>query len=147
MNQQPWAFAVVEDAGVLRRISERAKKLSLAHIQPGTALADQRSRLEDPAFDVFYDARTLIVVCAGPGVMHVSEDCCLAAQNLMLAAHGLGLGTCPVGLARDALNEPDLKGELGIPPDHAAVFPIIVGYPREHPARTPRRAARILGRS
>ena len=146
VNQQPWAFVVIQNTALLQRISERAKQLTLAHLQPGTALFEHRSMLENPAFNVFYDASTLIVVCAGPaGSWPANEDCCLAAQNLMLAAHGLGLGTCPIGFAREALNEPQAKLELGIPADHSVVLPILVGYPRERPAPTARDAPRILG--
>ena len=144
VNAQPWAFCVIQDVALLREISDRAKRLSLAGIQPGSALWEHRSMLEDPAFNVFYDASTLIVVCAAPSEWPANEDCCLAAENLMLAAQGLGLGTCPIGFAREALNEVSMKIELGIPADHSVVIPILVGYPRERPARTPRRPARIL---
>jgi nitroreductase len=144
VNAQPWAFVVVEDGGLLKRISDRAKRLTLARARPGSLLWDQRSMLEDPAFNVFYDASTLIVLCAAPTGEQANEDCCLAAQTLMLAAHGLGLATCPIGFAREALNEPEFRRELSIPADHSAVFPLIVGYPRERPPATERRAPRIL---
>jgi nitroreductase len=144
VNQQPWAFVVIQDAGLLQHLSERGKQLSLAELKPDTPLWDHRAMLEDPAFSIFYCGGTLIVVCAAPGLWPTNEDCCLAAQNLMLAAHGLGLGTCPIGLAREALNEPETKRALGIPADHSAVLPILVGYPRQRPARTPRRRADIL---
>jgi nitroreductase len=144
VNQQPWAFVVIQDRRLLERLSGRSKQLMLAQVRPGTALWEHSGMLKDPAFNVFYDAGTLIVVCAVPGDWPVNEDCCLAAQNLMLAAHALGLGTCPIGFARDALNEPEAKRELGIPAGHSVVMPIIVGYPRDCPAPTPRRRARIL---
>jgi nitroreductase len=145
VNQQPWAFVVIQDAALLRRLSGRAKELSLAGLRVGTPLWNHRSILSDPAFDVFYDAGTLIVICAKAGTSSpANEDCCLAAQNLMLAAYGRGLGTCPIGFAREALNEPAAKRELGIPDDHAVVMPILVGYPRETPAPVQRDAARVL---
>lgn len=144
VNLQPWSFVVLQDAALLRRLSERAKALSLASLRPGTPLWEHRARLADPAHDVFHGARTVIVVCAAPGPWPGEEDCCLAAQNLMLAAHGLGLGTCPIGLAREALGEPAWLAELALPADHSVVMPIAVGYPLEFPTRPARRAPRIL---
>jgi nitroreductase len=144
MNAQPWAFVVLQHPGLLQRVSERAKELTLAELRPGTPLWDHRAMLASPDYDVFYGARTVIAVCASPAAWPPNEDCCLAAQNLMLAAHALGLATCPIGFARAALNEPAVKAELDIPADHAVVLPIALGYPREHPAPTPRREPRIL---
>jgi hypothetical protein len=40
------------------------------------------------------------------------------------------LGICVIGSAAQALNMPDVKHELGIPPGTLAVAPIIVGKPR-----------------
>ncbi len=145
VNQQPWAFVVIQDIVLLRRLSDRAKELSIAALRPGTPMWTHRSILADRAFNVFYDGSTLIAICAHAGPSWpANEDCCLAAQNLMLAAHGLGLGTCPIGFAREALNEPAAKHELRIPDDHAVVMPILVGYPREMPPLMPRDDPRIL---
>jgi len=46
------------------------------------------------------------------------EDCALAAENLMLAAHGVGLGSCWIGLAQGLLNTPDGNKD----PRHATVL-------------------------
>jgi nitroreductase len=144
VNAQPWAFVVVQDPLLLARISARSKAKALASMRPGTPQWARREMLLDPDFDVLYGAGTLIVIVASPGEWHVNEDCCLAGQNLMLAAHGMGLGTCPIGFARAALEDPDLRAELSIPADHAVVLPIIVGHPRELPPMPPRRAPRVL---
>ncbi len=145
VNAQPWAFAVVQRREWLELVSDRAKVLTLASLKPGTPQWARRDVYSDPKFNVFYDAGTLIAICAATGDWHVNEDCALAAENLMLAAHGLGLATCPIGLAREALNEPKAKEDLGIPADFTVVMPIIVGYPRERPVPPPRREPRVFG--
>ena len=53
----------------------------------------------------------------------VEADCWLAAENLMLAATAKGLGTCCIGFAVGILNTEEVKRELGIPEDGAAVAP------------------------
>ena len=67
----------------------------------------------------------------------------MAAQNLMLAAYGMGLGSCCIGFARPWLNLGDTKSELGIPDPHVPIAPIVVGYPRRAASRVPRKQPQI----
>jgi len=134
----------------LKRYSDRAKSLltdpSVA-VGWGSVAAKKQSHaalLADPAFNIFYDAGTLIVICRAADTPFAEADCWLAAQNLMLAATAKGLATCPIGFAVKALNEPDVKRELGIPDEGAAVAPIIVGTPRAQPAAVSRKAPQVL---
>ena len=144
VNQQPWAFAVFEGRERLAEWSGRAKSAFLAGMPAEPDEHGLRGMLSDPSFDIFYNARSLVVVCATPGGMNPAEDCCLAAQNLMLAAHGMGLGTCPIGLARPWLNLPEVKSEIGLPADVSVVLPLIVGWPVSPPPPVPRREPSIL---
>ena len=130
LNAQPWAFAVIQDAARLKQYSDRAKVHALESLTLGSPLYSHRDMLADAGFNIFYDAATLVIICAKPAALNAAEDCCLAAQNLMLAAYGMGLGTCPIGFARPWLNLPEVKRELGIPDDYAPVFPVIVGFPK-----------------
>jgi nitroreductase len=135
MHLEPWGFIVIQDRALLKRYSDRAKSLLLESIFTvgwGSAAfgkLDHPAMLSDPAFNIFYDAGTLIVICRRTGGPFAEADCWLAAENLMLAATAKGLATCPIGFAVKLLNEPDIKRELGIPDDGAAVAPIILGTP------------------
>jgi len=57
------------------------------------------------------------------------------SQNIMLAAHALGLGTCAVG----GFNKLAIKEVLDIPEDMDPLLLITVGYPNEEPPKKPRR--------
>jgi nitroreductase len=144
MNMQPWAFFVVQDAAVLTEHSRCAKEYLLATLQADSPMERYRERLSDPDFHIFYHAPTLIIVCAKPAGLIPAEDCCLAAQNLMLAAHGMGLGSCWIGFARPWLNLPQTKFDLGISADHTPVAPIVVGYPRLETPPVPREQPEIV---
>lgn len=150
MHLEPWAFAVIQDKAVLKRYSDRAKSILRAPDTPvgwgsaGRAPHDHPAMLDDPAFNIFYDAGTLVVVCRTQQGRFADADCWLAAQNLMLAAAQRGLGTCCIGFAVPALNKAAVKRELGIPAEGAAVAPIIVGYARDEVPAVPRKAPRVL---
>jgi nitroreductase len=153
MHMEPCAFVVVQDRAVLKRLSDRAKgswaaeaaKFRDLHPVADTNLARGfAERLASPDFCIFYDAGTLIVICAKSMRPFVTADCWLAAENLMLAACALGLGTCCIGSAVPMLNAPQTRSELGIPDDIEAVVPIIVGVPRGPVSPSPRNDPQIL---
>jgi nitroreductase len=152
MHQEPWRFVIVQDRALLQRLSDRAKEMArdaAAHhgnlLKPAGAAGDGlASPLADPEFNIFYDAGTLVVIGAKPVNDFVAADCWLAAENLMLAAHAGGLGTCCIGFAVPVLNVPDVKAELGIPADVQAIAPIIVGVPRGEARVVPRKSAVVL---
>ncbi len=143
MNEQPWAFVVVQDAKRLSLWSERIKRYVLKRLKPGSPLEKYRDMIADPAYHVFHRAGTFII-CAWSGARNGEEDCSLAAQNLMLAAHAMGLGTCPIGFARQWLNQARIRRELGIPDDYVPVFPLVVGHPRGDTPPVERKAPQIL---
>jgi nitroreductase len=137
---------------LLWRLSDRAKQMAIDSAAmhenilkpPGAAGDGIASPLADPGFNIFYDAGTLVVICAAPKNEFVAADCWLAAENLMLAACAAGMGTCCIGFAVPVLNAPDVKTELGIPADVRAIVPIIVGVPRGEALPVPRKAPVIL---
>ena len=145
MNKQPWAFLIIQNPTILNRISEAAKKNLLK--MPEWRDHPERGHipLNNPQFDIFYGATTLVVICAKneAGFSPVG-DCYLAAQNLMLAAQALGLSTCPIGFARDVLDENAWREELLISDDYDPVLPIIVGYATAAMPRTERAPARVI---
>ena len=142
-NGQEWTFTVVRDQGLLDRISQAAKVHLLATLPTGPQSDRYRTSLSDPDFQIFYHAPALILISGiaeGPCVV---EDCALAAENLMLAAYGDGLGTCWIGFAQGFLNTPEGKNALGLPATWVPVAPIIVGHPKAMPAPTLRKEPEI----
>jgi nitroreductase len=146
VHEEPWAFVIVQDSALLKSLSDRAKTIFAAEAEH--AHPDQARHLLDilakPGFNIFYDAGTLIIICSKAKGAFVTADCWLAAENLMLAAYAMGLGSCVIGFAVPALNTAKIKTELGIPPECVAIAPIIVGVPSGETPRTTRKEPEIL---
>ena len=143
VHEEPWAFVVVQDRVTLKRLSDTSLRM-LQESEQGVHLPGAGSRHFALPENVFYDAGTLIVICGKPLGPLVSADCWLAAENLMLAARAMGLGTCVIGLAAAALNTPEWKTELKIPAGMTAYAPIIVGVPAGATPASGRREPEVL---
>ncbi|MFH0823991.1 MAG: nitroreductase family protein [Pseudomonadota bacterium] len=82
---------------------------------------------------LFYGAGAAIVVGSGPGASLPKEDSMLASQNILLAAHSMGLGSCLIGMAVEAAkNDRKVQGAIGIPDDETVYSIIALGYPNEY---------------
>ncbi len=142
LHEEPWAFVVVQDRDALRRLSDSALK-TLRDRELGLHLPRGSQGFTLPE-NVFYDAGTLIVIYGKPLGPFVAADCWLAAENLMLAARGMGLGSCVIGLAAAALNSPEWKAELKVPAGLTAYAPVIVGEPSGETPAAGRREPEVL---
>jgi nitroreductase len=133
MNLQPWAFAVLLGRERIEGYAKRAKDWLLASLSQTSYEPSIRHMLEDPQCVLFYHAPALVVVLAKSSGTQAAEDCCLATENLMLAARNEGLGSCWIGFARPWLDLPATKTELKLPEQYHVVAPIVVGYPKVWP--------------
>ncbi|HTN40629.1 MAG TPA: nitroreductase family protein [Asticcacaulis sp.] len=81
------------------------------------------------ASGLFHGAGTLIVLYIFSSDERHVPECWMAADNIMLAACGMGLGTCLIAPALGALNTPEWKKRLDVPESAQAGAAIVVGFP------------------
>ena len=133
-GDSPWKLCVIDDAQRLAEYGVRAKQYAREHQPPG----QHWEWTERPGFLVFWNAPTVVLFCARTANPQSPFDCCRAAQNMLIAAHALGLGSCWVGAPIPWLNSPGVAEELGIPAGYEVAAAVLVGYAAEQPAGQPR---------
>jgi len=98
------------------------------------ALKEWHESGKDP---LFHGSTAAILVGSKPGASCPAEDALLATQNILLAAHSMGLGSCLIGFAVAAMKkDPSIKQAAGIPPEEEIHAVIALGYPDEAYQRT-----------
>ena len=124
-NQQPWEFIVITDAELREKIPS---------VSPFTQM--------------IVDAPLAILVCGdlkietAPGYWVI--DCAAATQNLLLAAHALGLGAVWTGVYPREERMDGLTELLGLPEYILPHSLVVIGYPAEQPPQQDRfKPARI----
>ena len=152
-GKQGVIFAVCQD----KEVNERLGKIKRANSKPHMATAknyvsrEQPSIADDPKLaNAFYDAPTVITMFAPKNFLFSVDDCAVAAENMMLAADSLGIGSCYIGQGWTAFADSygqEILRKWEIRTDYYAVMQLLLGYPKTgdpHPASKPRRNDRIL---
>ena len=116
-NKQPWKFIILNDAQVRNNLANTlstGKFLSEAPLGIAVVI-----KLDDP--------------------VHAVQDGAAATQNMLLAAHALGLGGCWISV-HDMSWEGEAKEVLGIPEEESLLSVVSIG----HPAETPQKEKKTL---
>jgi nitroreductase len=106
VNLQPWEFIVIRNEEMKKRVAEHARYYGYKwkHVER---------------------CQVLIVIVGNPQHKWWVVDCSLAAQNMMLEAHSLGLGTCFIG----GFDEDNTRVVLRVPKEKRILGLITLGYP------------------
>ena len=134
VNAQPWAIRVVEDPSFISGLTDIYK----------AAFPDAVSR--DPDFkNMFRNAPNVIFVATPEG--NGQLDAGMLAENMMLSAYSLGLGTCCLGGPLRFLQaSPEAKpyiDRLAFPEGYVMQYILAIGYPDESPEARPRDEGKI----
>jgi hypothetical protein len=125
-NSRPFQISVIQNIGLRQRINDRALD---AMVHSGNEFAQQRASL--PGYQPIYGAPVLILLSAPADAPSGTANTALAAENMLLEATGLGLGSCylvsptrecpgirnlPVGLQCDAQSRAGVNPPGGLCP-------------------------------
>jgi len=111
-NQQAWEFVVIDDPALLQAI-------------PGV----------HPYAQMCAEAPLTLAVCADPAREKYAgfwvQDCSASTQNILLAAHALGLGAVWLGMAAGGERAHQVAELLRLPKGIEPLALIAVGHPME----------------
>jgi len=118
-NRRPWKFIVVQDASLVRLVKRLSPGISFV---PACIMAIcSESRTQQNRFDSYL----------------ATASCAMAGQNMLLAAHALGLGACLVRSFSSAA----VREILGVPSGLEIELLVALGYSDEVPAPRSRSAS------
>lgn len=151
-GRQGVLFVVSQD-GLTNEHLGRIKK-SNSHVRMSTDTLfisrEQPSIADDPTIvSAFYGAPTVVTLFGPKKFLYTECDCSVAAENMMLMADSLGIGSCIIGSGWDSFDDPYGRETLmrwEIRTDYYAVLHVLLGYPldEKHPTAKSRKENRIL---
>lgn len=125
-NRQPVRFIVITNKEKIKELSKKVKeKLCL--------LGDKYSERGKSEEDVIFYGAPLLILLVGDREQRTGGDCELAAENMMLQARELGLGSCYIGLMNKIGDDRETLESLGIEEGQELYCPLIFGYPTQWP--------------
>jgi nitroreductase len=114
-NEQPWQFVVLRDKAILAKVGGINPYAAYAKNAPVAILV-----AGDQAFDK----------CGGYWI----EDTSACAENMLLAAHALGLGAVWTGIFPLPERVAAFRALLEMPETVTPMALLVMGHPAEHPA-------------
>lgn len=115
MSKDPWRFVVVRNGSTLTQ---------LAQLLPGGKMLPTANAAIVVSGDLY--------VAFERNISYLLQDCSAAIENLLLAAHGLGLGACWVGCHPSESGVKGVRQLLHLPASFVTVAVIALGLPGEN---------------
>ncbi len=160
LNHQPLRYIAISDKNIIESLSRRtiacARKvirwlpilrLFVRALRDERLVARIRERAASTSGDpIFYCAPLLILILVDKRSFHAEKDLGFAAQNMMLEAEVIGLGSCVIGFASLLNSDGQVRKILGIPPGHRILAGVVFGYPKTSPKAPERREDYLINR-
>ena len=144
-NRQPWKFIVITDKALInemsREVKRQIKRILKQRWKWKRKFKDLKERetviflnaIANSSKDIiFYNAPVVIFIVTDDRAFN-DESCACAAQNMMLAAWSMGIGSCWIGFAKFLEANKNIMQKIGIPPECHIAACLIFGYPAKVP--------------
>ncbi|MCQ2975659.1 MAG: nitroreductase [Bacteroidales bacterium] len=131
MNLQPWEVRILDNQDMINQMSEIYK---------------EDNQIDTTLFRNMFRNAVAVIFLGAPKNTHLF-DSGLLAENMMLAAWSMGIGSCcqggPINLLKTNPKYKFFMDKLDFPEDYELIMCIGFGYPGDTPKPTPRNANKI----
>ena len=148
-NSQPWQFIVITNKKTIQDLSMHVKneirkvlkrrflyQLFLPDLKNRDSLRSLYGLSMVKKDVVFHDAPVLIFIVTKKAAFN-TESCACCAENMMLAAHALGIGSCWIGFAHFLGLNKNVLADIGVPKEMHIASSLVFGYPKEQIKKIP----------
>lgn len=122
-NEQSWYFTVIQNKEIIDYISSESKNVMASSEIDWIAKMGNNEK-----YHVLHNAPTVVIVSGRDSSYSPEIDCSAAAQNILLAAASLNIGSCWVGLVDFFFKQEEKVKKLNIPEGYTPLFAITLGY-------------------
>jgi len=149
-NSQTWKFTVVQNKEKLEQLNSMVRE-SFRHLEVDEktyrSKKSGKKAAEKDNYKFYYNAPTLIIVSNDREYSNCMADSAIAIENILLAAHSLGLGACFVNQLTWFCDDKNVRRaltDIGIPENYVVCGSAVVGYNSgDMPKATPRREGTV----
>ena len=150
-NDQPWRFIVITNKNKIKELSKNVQNeikkilkkrfiLQITHkeLRKKKTLMFLYGAAMAPKDIIFFDAPALIFIVTKKNQFY-DESCACCAQNMMLYAHSLDIGSCWIGFASFLSLNKQIIRDLGVPEGYHISAALIFGYGKNESKQIPLR--------
>jgi nitroreductase len=132
-GEEPWHFTIIQNKELLTDITETSLEvMKNSGDEFLESIANSRT-------NILYDAPTVVVVSGNENATNIQADCSAATQNMLLAAEGLNIGSCWIGLMASYFKDEKNIAKLKIPKGYIPLYGISFGYKANDNQGNPKR--------
>ena len=131
-GEAPWHFTVVQNKDLLEEINVSVRNI-LAN--SGDELLEA---IAESGVNVMHNAPTVVFVSAKSDATNMQADVSAAIENMLLAAEGLDIGSCWLGLVAIYFSVEENLKKLHIPEGYTPLYGVALGYKLEANEPNPR---------
>ncbi|MBC8060290.1 MAG: nitroreductase family protein [Clostridiaceae bacterium] len=133
-NSQSWNFTVLQNKDKLEELNNLIREAFQNMLVDDDTYSSKKSgkvAARNNEYNFYYHAPTLIIVSNDRKYSNAMADSAVALENIFLASHSIGLGSCWINQIAWFCDEPKIRKLLnacGIPENYVVCGAAAVGY-------------------